>query len=204
MRVVPSTPPEVPHEMAVAPMPDPILISRRTPVAVWIGCVLAGLLCTGLALYIWTVRGDHGLTILVGSSAVILIGAGVGLPAIELARRRWIAIGSDRFQFIDRHQVREFLDTSVICFSVQLKARYNEGLLTGRRRKLVIWAETDRGSERLQVTGIIVAHDDDPLQPLIDRLSHELHRRATEALESGAAVEGIGWSLDRHHLHIPA
>lgn len=202
MRVVPATQPVTPHEIAVAPMPDPILISRRMPVAVWIGCVLAGLLCAGLAVYAWTVRGDHGLTIFIASSAAILIGAGVGLPAVELARRRWIAIGSDRFQLIDRHQVREFLDASVICFSVQMKARYHEGLLTGRQRKLVIWVETDHGSERLHVSSLITAHAADPLQRLIDRLSRELHQRAAEALEAGEAVEGVDWSLDRHDLNI--
>ncbi|HVW01858.1 MAG TPA: hypothetical protein VHB77_16010 [Planctomycetaceae bacterium] len=202
MRVVPHFHPESPHETPVAPMSDPILISRRTPVAVWIGAVLAGVLCAGLAVYAWTGRGDHGLTIFLASTAAILILAGVGLPAIEIARRRWVAIGTDRFRLIERHQVREYLDSDVICFSVQLKARYREGLLTGRRRKFILWTETDRGAERLQITSVIPAHEDDPLQPLLDRLSAELHRRATEALESGDAVEGVGWSLDRQDLHI--
>jgi len=148
---------------------------------------------------------EPGLLLEIAGGVLALVGA--GMLGWRLRSRQWLRVHREGFTVVDRTGEVDYDDAMVQSLALQTKQNYSEGELKSLTRTMRLWISDPDESEDptpivFQTT--IKIGQDDPLEPLISRLSKQILDRGRLLLEQGRTFAGDGWVLERNNLVIAA
>jgi hypothetical protein len=173
------------------PLPKPLVVSGPLRC----GCVL---LSFGVAA-VWACVVPNVFRNIESWNAATMA-ALIALPGlvalvVELVRCRILAMTADGFALIRLGGFRRvYTVEQVTGVSQWTGPRTNRGT----RRRVVLDVAPEAGGGSVVCVYTILPDAADPLGPLVERVTHELARKAA----AGSRLDGAGWHLDRDGLHL--
>jgi hypothetical protein len=140
-----------------------------------------------------------------GALGLMLGGLGAARAVLAQRRRCWIAVRPEGFVLTaGEGEAEQFIrDDQVVAMTLDHLGHFTEGRLTALSRHFKVWVATPAGQPQpVEMIHTYPPDQEDPLGPLVERVTRLLLDRARAELQAGQRVLGAGWSLDRQALTV--
>ena len=171
----------------------PVLVRGETSIWLTVGRV-AGPIAALVGIMLGLLGLGWGWLIAAGG---LILSVGLELyAAVERSQRTWVTNRDDGFEVADRKGTRSYRDEQVSAVALESERKVSNGEISGYKRTFSVWIEAE--PEPIVMENTVKLNYNDPLADLINRLISSFAARMDSVVESGGAVAGEGWRLDRN------